>query len=484
VLVLALRHMSNNAAKAVFILLGAILLLVGMLFLRPGYLSSSSGLTLLIGGEILLAAICNFRKMYLALVLLCFLVAGTGLPFRFELLQARWLVLAVGAVLGFAVYLKTHTQSFKAFHLVALFCTISAFVSALVSAFPSEAILKAASLLMLFGYVSAGARTAVNGDPERFFRVLVRVAEVLVLIAVLFYFVLGWQLFGNPNSLGAIMAVVAVPLLLWGQLTARSGPERLRLTIGLVCALVLLLSSFARAAIGASCLSSILVLVSLRRYRLLVKGIALAVVLAMFVTLFIPRAADSQSLDGSESLASTFIYKGKREQGVFGSRRGVWQQTWDVVREKPWFGSGFGTSSVTEDLTKLQYAEHHIDSWVIREHGNSYLAIIEWTGLLGVLPFYVLIGMALMYVRSACTWVRRTQDVFSPALPALAIVAAGLIDAAFEDWLFAVGYYLSVFFWVIAFALVDVMSSRQAVYAPAEAPIIAEHLLSAAAPAQ
>src|SRR5207248_1666811 len=127
----------------------------------------------------------------------------------------------------------------------------SAFVSAFVSAFPSEAILKAASLLMLFAYVSAGARTAVNGDPERFFRVLVRVAEVLVLIAVVFYFVLGGQLFGNPNSLGAIMAVVAVPLLLWGQLTARSAPERLRLTIGLVCALVLLLSSFARAAIGA-----------------------------------------------------------------------------------------------------------------------------------------------------------------------------------------------------------------------------------------
>src|SRR5438874_2374028 len=194
--------MSNNTAKAIFILLGAILLVVGMLLLRPGYLSSSSGLTLLIGGEILLAAICNFRKMYLAVVLLCFLIAGTGLPFRFELLQARWLVLAVGAVLGFAVYMKTHTQSFRAFHLVALFCTLSAFVSAFVSAFPSEAILKAASLLMLFAYVSAGARTAVDGDPERFFRVLVRVAEVLVLIAVVFYFVLGGQLFGNPNSLG------------------------------------------------------------------------------------------------------------------------------------------------------------------------------------------------------------------------------------------------------------------------------------------
>jgi hypothetical protein len=33
---------------------------------------------------------------------------------------------------------------------------------------------------------------------------------------------------------------------------------------------------------------------------------------------------------------------------------------------------------------------------------------------------------------------------------------AGLVGSAFEDWLFAVGYYLSVFMWSLAFSLVDV----------------------------
>jgi hypothetical protein len=40
---------------------------------------------------------------------------------------------------------------------------------------------------------------------------------------------------------------------------------------------------------------------------------------------------------------------------------------------------------------------------------------------------------------------------------------AGLVHAFFEDWLIAVGYYLTVFFWVSAFWLVDLMPARVAV---------------------
>ncbi len=35
------------------------------------------------------------------------------------------------------------------------------------------------------------------------------------------------------------------------------------------------------------------------------------------------------------------------------------------------------------------------------------------------------------------------------------VVLAGLVHANFEDWLFAVGAYPCVFFWVCAFVLVD-----------------------------
>jgi hypothetical protein len=52
---------------------------------------------------------------------------------------------------------------------------------------------------------------------------------------------------------------------------------------------------------------------------------------------------------------------------------------------------------------------------------------------------------------------RRTGDACSPAVPIAAIMAAGLLHAAFEDWLFAAGYYLCVFFWSLAFVFIDVV---------------------------
>ncbi|HXU16695.1 MAG TPA: O-antigen ligase family protein [Terriglobales bacterium] len=452
--------MVNNATKILFIVTGGALLIVCLLLLRPDYLASSSGLTLLIGAEILLAAACNFRKAFLPLALLCFLGAGSELPFQSELLQARWIVLAVGAVLGVAVFMKNHLQTFKLLHLVAFFCVLSAFVSALVSVYPRESLLKAISLLLLFLYVSAGARTALNRDPAGFFRKLVRWAEGLLIITVICYFVVRWEVFGNPNSLGAIMAVVILPLLLWGYLSAKTPAERLRLGADLLIALLLLFSSFARASIAAAFVSCSLICWSAREFRLLFKGIALSALLAILAVVLVPRHTDVPSWDGSQPIVDLFMYKGKHDRDVFGSRRGVWQKTWDVIREKPWFGSGFGTSEIDEDMTKLEYARHHFDSWVIREHGNSYLAIVEWTGLLGVLPFFSLVALVLGNAARTLRFVRRTCDVSSPAVPAVAVVLAGLVNATFEDWLFAVGYYVCVFFWCMAFMLADVMPNR------------------------
>jgi O-antigen ligase len=459
--------MSSSAARSFLILALALFLFLGIFFYRPGYLVSASGLGTLIGAEVLLIAIANYRKAFLPAVLLCFLLAGADIPLQGALLQARWLVLGVGGVVGIAVYIKAERHHFGASHFVAFSCVLSAFVSVIVSAYPEESLLKALSLLLLVLYVIAGARTAVLFQPERFFAMLVTGVEVLAWASAVSYFALRMEVFGNPNSLGAIMGIAVTPVLLWAFLSARVGPRKLRLGIGLSVATLLLLSSFARAAIGASIISSIFICVSLRQYRTLIKGFGVLVVLAVCAVLLVPEHASIPTWDTSESVGNVFLYKGKREQGVFGSRRGVWQETWDVIRERPWFGSGFGTSAISEDMTKLNFAEHHIDTWVAREHGNSYLAIAEWTGLLGVIPFYGLVLLALVNIRSAFLWVRRTQDMFTPALPAAAIVAAGLVDAMFEDWLFAVGYYLCVFVWVFAFILVDMLPSHAVVCSPA-----------------
>ena len=49
-------------------------------------------------------------------------------------------------------------------------------------------------------------------------------------------------------------------------------------------------------------------------------------------------------------------------------------------------------------------------------------------------------------------------EVSQPAVVAAAIILGGLVNAVFEDWMFAVGYYFCVIFWVLALSLRDWMA--------------------------
>src|SRR5690348_14131684 len=172
--------MSDNAIKALAILLGGALVVAGLLLFRPGYFANTSYLELFLGAEIMLVAVANYRKAFFPILIVTFLWAGSAMPMNAGLLQARWTVLGIAASAGLAVYLHDRAHAFRTIHLVALFCVLSAFVSASTSAYPSEALLKAASLLMLLLYVAAGVRTTVPVlSPERFFQKLLLACEVL-----------------------------------------------------------------------------------------------------------------------------------------------------------------------------------------------------------------------------------------------------------------------------------------------------------------
>jgi O-antigen ligase len=465
------------------VLLGGGLLLGFLLYTRPGYFADYSILGGLIIAELLFFAVLTYRQVFFALLMVVFLCAGIAVPYRIAFLYARWVILAAGAVAGLAIYLRERNHYFGMFHLVALFCVLSAIVSALVSAYPEEAILKALSLTLLFLYAASGARASLFViQPDNFFRRLVIGCEILTVFTAVSYLGFRWQFFGNPNSLGAVMGVAVIPVLLWAYITAKTAMRRRRLAVGLAFASLLLLSSFSRAAIGAAAVSCLVLCVGLRQYRLLAKGFAAAVVLAIAAAMLLPQPTDTPQYDGSEPVGNMFLYKGHAEGGVLASRRGVWEETLDVIKENPWFGSGFGTSVTADDMTKLAFAKTHIDSWIIREHGNSYLEITEWVGLLGVVPFYSLVLLTARNVGSVYSWMRRTGDGFSPAVPAAAVVTAGLVHAAFEDWMFAVGYYVCVFFWTMAFLLVDVLPRPSVVYVPEISFDLSEQIQRTAVP--
>src|SRR5947209_8761402 len=260
--------------------------------------------------------------------------------------------------------------------------------------------------------------------------------------------------FTKPSSLGALTAAALTSLLAWGVATSNEIPSRRRRSFAFILAILLLLFSFARAAIVGALLSCILLCIVLRQYRLLVKGLAIALAAAALIA----AVAPPESSEG-DSLADIFVYKGKRQAGLLGSRQTPWQQTVAVIQEHPWFGSGFGTSKTEVDEV-VETRGFASNSKFTREHGSSYLAILEWQGLLGVAPFLALVLAVALNAGEVVLWVRRTGDASSAALPIALVAIAGLVHAAFEDWLFAVGYYLCVFFWSLAFVLNDFVSHR------------------------
>jgi hypothetical protein len=51
----------------------------------------------------------------------------------------------------------------------------------------------------------------------------------------------------------------------------------------------------------------------------------------------------------------------------------------------------------------------------------------------------------------------RTADARNYSIPLAMVVLSGLCHASFEDWLFAAGSYLCVYFWFFAFLLADLV---------------------------
>src|SRR6266480_632539 len=294
--------MSENALKTLVVLMGSLFALALVLLRRPDYLSTPGTIGAIIAAQVVVAAVCRFRQAFFLALMVAFMWAGMNVPEQGLWLQGRWFVLIVGAAAGLAIYMKDHNHHFGVFHLIASFCVLSATVSALVSAYPEESLLKALSLFLLFLYASSGARVAVPRlEPEKFFRGLRIICEFLAYATAVGYFVFRWEFYGTSNSFGAVMGVVVVPVLLWGVLTAQTPNSRRRLGFALLLGLLALMSSFARAAICAAFVSCLAMCIALRQYRLLAKGMAFALLLAIAAVMFVPRQSEAPTWDGSQS---------------------------------------------------------------------------------------------------------------------------------------------------------------------------------------
>jgi O-antigen ligase len=294
----------------------------------------------------------------------------------------------------------------------------------------------------------------VTGRETRFFTGLLTGCEVFVGAMALFY-LFGIEAMGNPNSLGAVMGVVAAPILLWGTLLKQEDIVLRRRQILYAVSMYLAFHSQARAGLAAAFVSCGLLCLALRRYKLLGQGIVIILILVTSSAILDPEAFSNTV----SHLTATVVYKGKDPAlGVLSSRQTPWQGAVESIRTHFWFGSGFGTTDNGEDASAFlnQYGGYATSEKVTRENGSSYLTITTWVGMLGVVPFVFLLVVLLGSILRTVLWMLNTGNPSHPAIPLAMVMVAGLAHASLEDWLFAVGYYLCVFFWSLAFVLVDI----------------------------
>lgn len=433
---------------AIALLLPAVFLLA---YTQPMFFTSPTFLGGLILLEFLFAAVWWYRRAFFPVVLVAFLFAGSALPVGGGWIVARWIFLGVGAMVGTLMMLKERRHHFGSFHALATFAILAAGVSAAVSRYPGVALLKTCSLFLLFVYAGTGARIAVTGRENQFFAGLLKGVEIFVAILTLFYLA-GNEALGNPNSLGAVMGVLA-PILLWGSLLEddSSFARRRRLALFAIT-LFMAFHSHSRAGMVAAAVSCALLCLALRRYKLLGQGIVVLLIVVAGYAVIAPQAFSKTVSE----LTADVVYKGKdAELGLLQSRQSPWQGAIDSIRSHVWFGSGFGTTDTgldaSADLTAFESSEK-----ATRENGSSYLTIVTWVGALGAVPFFLLLLALLWKVARTLIWMLSTGNPYHPAVPLAIAVLASMIHAVFEDWLFAPGYYLCVFFWSLAFVLADV----------------------------
>jgi O-antigen ligase len=178
---------------------------------------------------------------------------------------------------------------------------------------------------------------------------------------------------GNPNLLGVLMAA-STPVALWYLYRDWSFVRRRTLWLGLLSLyLVYLYLSNSRASyLMFGCVAGGFY-VSLRPKAAL-PLLGGAVFLAIAVAVVAPEFA--------ESLVDRNVYKYSEfegESGIFANREREWAESYDAAVDGGWIGLGYGVSTGDSEFfggyTAVGYG---------REKGNSQLAVIEETGVVGL----------------------------------------------------------------------------------------------------
>lgn len=362
--------------------------------------------------------------------------------------NVRWAVVAL-----LAVYLLTNNRLFMGFYndvgraLLLLFGW--ALATVIWSQVPLLSFMKAgAFVLVAVTMVSAGYAWVRNGGIDHGLNYLLPVVVLALFAAGLGPSVapsggmdnvggkieLYRGLIDNSNMLGSLMAM-AVPLLLWRVYRSRIPRVRLLWILVLAGVSVALLMSNSRAALLATLITGFGMLFTLGLRRRL--RIAVGALLTVAITL-----AASPSL--WDTVVERYVYKGaSQEQGVIYTRETVWEESWELALAGGWVGAGYGVTigdtGFAGGLTAVGYG---------REKGNTQMAIMEETGIIGLALYAGFLAVLFRQLTRAFSWVRSPDDKVLIGILIGALLGF-TVQGLFEAWWVAPGSPEAAYWWAL-----------------------------------
>lgn len=253
---------------------------------------------------------------------------------------------------------------------------------------------------------------------------------------------------GNPNFLGFVLAVASAWLMWRVYLVRRQSRRLFALYVGLLTLdLYFLFLSHSRASM------LIFIVVSLSLFLVLGKLRKWLPYVLIFSTLFVMAYNFSPAV---QNFVIQYTFKsnlGVLEEagsGVWYSREEIWEASYELALLGGTFGGGYGVT-IGEDF------HGEIGSTISsgkygREQGNSQLAIIEQTGLIGFGLYIILIAGIFWVFASGLRVARNEVDRVAIGLLGGAIIGI-LVQSILEAWWVAPGAPESAAFWMLLGAL-------------------------------
>lgn len=244
--------------------------------------------------------------------------------------------------------------------------------------------------------------------------------------------------FGNPNHLGAFIALIA-PVVVFRLYQSAKQPLFVRAANFALAGMyvVVLLMSRSRAGILGTFFACAwwLFFASRKAFTWFVTTALLAgVILVAYSPAYV------------ESLNQTYVEKGSSY--ILHSRGQLLADTWDAAWENPLTGVGFGTAKGYSEGWEFEFGSGTAG----REKMNSVLGLMEEVGVVAT----ALLLYPLAWVMVASLGRLKLIQQFRPGsgefwtiITLSACLVGGFVNSMAEAWLVAAGFFSCVMFWLI-----------------------------------